>query len=167
MRTGHGQYPGTVNAHSGVSRKFCVDPCEAPDNCFSSLQFSRPTFFLRLSYSVMEKKSGRGFTSALKRAFIIEWSGTVFWNCQRFVVVISGHRTSVSVVFSFTVYFNQGKNVGKHIPRSCTSLVFRGQGRYSFFVVSAYSFFMFWAMHTILFLCGLTRRATSSNRDCF
>ena len=54
-----------------------------------------------------------------------------------------GNRKSVSDFFSLTVYFNQGKNVGKHIPRSCTSLVFRGQGRYSFFVVSAYSFFMF------------------------
>ena len=46
-------------------------------------------------------------------------------------------RKSASDFLSLTVYFNQGKKVGKHIPRLMISVVFTGRGRYSSFVVSA------------------------------
>ena len=44
---------------------------------------------------------------------------------------------SVSDFLSLTVYFNQGKKIGKHIPRPMISVVFTGRRRYSSFVVSA------------------------------
>ena len=49
-------------------------------------------------------------------------------------------RKSVSDFLSLNVYFNQGKKVGKHIPRPMISVVFTGRRRYSSFVVSAYVF---------------------------
>ena len=85
IRARLGQYLGTVNAHRWPPQRFCV-PCVVPDVRFSSLQFSRPTFFPRLSNSVKERKLGRGCTSPLRCAFISGWRGTVFLNCQQFVL---------------------------------------------------------------------------------
>ena len=137
MRTWRGQYLGTVNDHRWLSRRFCVSPCVASDMRFASLTFSRPTFFPDCLTQWWKNKSGRGCISPHKCAFITKWFGTVFPNCQLFLLLFWGIEKSVSDFVSLTVYFNQGKNVGKQIPRPTTSSVFARRGRYSSFVVSA------------------------------
>ena len=49
--------------------------------------------------------------TGIMRDSILELSTISFTNL--------GDQKSVSDFFCLTVYFNQGKNVGKHFPRSC------------------------------------------------